>query len=120
MDKGFKQAVIVFYQVLSKDEEGGLPKRYQKVLEKFNGRADLIIAQADKGGRVVVINQSDYIEKTLHLLNNEGTYNKKDTGFAQQKANEFKEKARKTLCIKNKNVEEVLGLVEEVLRPSKM
>ena len=67
------QGVIVCYQTLAKEERGGLPRRYQKPLEKFNERKYLIITQAYKGGGVVVKNNNFYVEKMLHFLSNGGT-----------------------------------------------
>ena len=43
------------------------------------------------------MNMSDYIDKILELLHDKMTYEKVHPGFAQQKASEFKKKAREIL-----------------------
>ncbi len=63
VDKGFRQGVIACYQALAGDEECVLPKRYKEAIERLGKRTDLIITQADKGGGVVIMNKSYYIEK---------------------------------------------------------
>lgn len=45
----------------------------------------------------MVMNKSDYVIKMLELINDETTYRKFLTSFAQHKATEFKKEERKIL-----------------------
>ncbi|XP_076036062.1 uncharacterized protein LOC143022012 [Oratosquilla oratoria] len=119
VEKGFKQGVISCYHALANNNECSLPRRFMKALEDLSRRTDILITQADKGGGIVVMNKSSYVEKMHELLNDENTYKKMPTGFAQQEADEFKKKARKILS-RTKKGKEKLGLLEEAPRPPRM
>ncbi|XP_076045792.1 KRAB-A domain-containing protein 2-like [Oratosquilla oratoria] len=61
------------------------------VAEAMTGAA-CVIKMSVRLLRIVVMNKSSYVEKMHELLNDENTYKKMPTGFAQQEADEFKKK----------------------------
>ena len=51
-----------------------LSKGEQKALEDLQERDDIVIVNADKGGAVVIMDVTDYVEKSERQLNNKEHY----------------------------------------------
>ena len=69
-----------------------LPRDEQEALKSLKGNSDIIIAPADKGCSVVVLDKSTYQHKTMEHLNDTNTYNKIDDDPSSQlrtKINKF-------------------------------
>ena len=53
-----------------------LPKRLQIAIYNLKKNKNLIITKADKGGKAVIMNKEDYIDKMNSLLNDNNVYEK--------------------------------------------
>ena len=47
-------------------------------LKSLQNRQDIVIHQADKGGKIVILNKEDYVQGCEKLLSDEKFYEKKD------------------------------------------
>ncbi|XP_045107741.1 uncharacterized protein LOC123502642 [Portunus trituberculatus] len=119
VDKGFKQGVIACYQAIAEDEEPGLPRRFRTALEDLGRRTDIVITQADKGGGVVVMKRTEYVDKMQQLLSDSNTYKKTRTGFAEKEAAKFSKEVRKILSRTDRG-KKLIGFLEEAPRPPRM
>lgn len=72
----------------------GLPHRFQLALTKLKKNNDIIITKSDKGGKVVVLNKADYLDKASDLLSDEATYEKLTKNPLNNASTEFNKKVR--------------------------
>ncbi|XP_076057217.1 uncharacterized protein LOC143034752 [Oratosquilla oratoria] len=116
VDKGFKQGILLCCKAFSDNKTSQIPRRYKKALQDLKNDQEIIITQADKGGGIMIMDRTDYINKMNTLLEDTTIYEKKHIGYAQQSADTFNKKARKILK-KNERGKKLLHLVEEAPRP---
>ena len=69
-------------------------------LENLRNREDIVIQQADKGGKIVVMNKVDYVGACEELLKDDEYYKEENTDRSKEFANEIKG-----------NIEEMNGLL---------
>lgn len=119
VNKGFTQGVIACYKALAEKQPNTLPFRYKRALIDLNKNKDIVITQADKGGGVVIMNKSDYVEKMCDLLDDETTYEKMNAGYADNEAKKFKSAVRKIL-VRTEKGKKLVNLLEEAPRPPRM
>ncbi|XP_076032433.1 uncharacterized protein LOC143020157 [Oratosquilla oratoria] len=55
-------------------QDRGLPKRLKQAVESLSNYNNIIISRADKGGKLVLLDQCDYEAKALDLLTDRDTY----------------------------------------------
>lgn len=106
-------------QALANLQETALPLRYIKALKNLGKDANILILQADKGGGVVIMNKVDYNRKMNDLLNDNTTYTKRHSGFAEGESMKFNQRVRKILN-KSERGKKLIGLLEEAPRPPRM
>ncbi|XP_076031126.1 uncharacterized protein LOC143019371 [Oratosquilla oratoria] len=73
----------------------GLPKRYKTAVENLSRRKDVIITKADIGGKIVIINESDYKSKVFDLLEDRETYEQLTKNPLKSTVTDFNKQARK-------------------------
>ncbi|XP_076059401.1 uncharacterized protein LOC143036029 [Oratosquilla oratoria] len=78
-------------------EDRGLPKRYVLAVEQLRKYNDIIITRADKGGKLVILNQHDYDTKALNMLADRETYEVLTKNPLKTTATEFNKEARKII-----------------------
>ena len=72
----------------------GLPRRFQLALTKLKKNKHIIITKSDKGGKVVVLNKTDFLDKAKGLLSDETTYEKLTKNPLNNASTEFNKKVR--------------------------
>ena len=97
VDKGFVQGIVTCCKFLADKGFSSLPRRYQVALEKLARDDTILITSADKGGGIIIMNKTDYIEKMNELLKDEEVYKKKPKGYAKTESDKFNTSARKIL-----------------------
>ena len=53
-----------------------LPRRYQLAIDSLRKNKFIRICSADKGGKTVILNHKDYVEKMLDIFSDQDTYRK--------------------------------------------
>ena len=96
-DKGFMQGILAICKVLADKEPSTLPRRYINALENLAVDKNITVTQADKGGGMIIMDSSQYLEKLNELLSDAETYAKKGLGFAKKESINFNKQARKIL-----------------------
>ena len=96
-DKGFVKGVLTCCKALADSEYSTLPKRYLVALEGLAKDDTIVITSADKGGGIIILDNSDYENKMKSLLSDKQTYQKKENGFVKSQGVNFNKKARKIL-----------------------
>ena len=61
-----------FLDIVDGDET--LPRRFRRALEDLHRRRDIKIMEADKGGRIVIVDTEDYIKAGLEMLSDKKVY----------------------------------------------
>ena len=79
---------------------------------------EIVVTQADKGGGIVIMDRSQYIEKMQNLLSVSETYEKKQNGYADKQSKLFNQKARKMM--KSERGKQLYHLLEEAPSVPKM
>ncbi|XP_076062480.1 uncharacterized protein LOC143037808 [Oratosquilla oratoria] len=82
LENGFKQGVLLCSSIMARDREFSIPRRYIRTLRELQNYDDIIVTTADKGGGVVILNKSDYINKMEELLGDTDTYSTQRIGQA--------------------------------------
>ena len=118
-EKGFIQGILAVCKALADNEPNGLPRRYLLALETLAKDKNIVITQADKGGGIVVLNSSDYLDKLKSLLADVETYEIKNAGFCAKQSLAFNKKARKILK-KHEQGKKFLHLLEEAPKPPRL
>ena len=81
--------------MLADKEPNSLPRRYIKVLEGLAEDKTIIVTQADKGGGVIIMDSTQYLDKLNDLLADAETYEKMKPDFTKEQSVSFNKKARK-------------------------
>ncbi|XP_076036095.1 uncharacterized protein LOC143022045 [Oratosquilla oratoria] len=76
-------------------DDNGLPKRYKQAVNNLLKHKNIIITRTDKGGKIVILNQSDYNTKALNLQADKETYEQLTKGPLKNTPAEFNKYARK-------------------------
>lgn len=118
-DRGFIQGVVTCCKLLSDQEGGTLPRRYHKALDELAKDESIIITSADKGGGIVIMDRSDYLEKMNDLLKDGNVYQKKKEGYSKQKGEQFNKQARKILK-RSKKGKQLMYMIEQDPRSPRM
>ena len=118
VDKGFVQGVVTCCKILADKEESSLPRRYHEALESLAKDDSIIITSADKGGGIIIMDRTDYIEKMNDLLKDK-VYEKKKTGYAKAEGEKFNKEARKILR-KSEQGKQLLHTLEQDPIPPRM
>ena len=71
-----------------------LDKQEQKAIKDLQNDNKIIILPADKGRMTVIMNKSDYIDKTNTLLNDAETYQPLDTDPSKTTVNRINQKLK--------------------------
>ena len=119
VEKGFIQGIILCCKALADNEPDKLPRRYMKALKMLADDMSILITTADKGGGVVIMNKTDYIEKMKELLRDRVTYKKEPRGFVAKASIKFNKDARKLLR-KSEKGKNLLHLLEEAPEAPRM
>jgi len=115
IERGFLQGVVTCAVASAKGRKPAIPARYIKALQELGRDDSVVIAPADKGGGIVIINSTDYINKMEILLSDVSIYRKARTGNAQDRSLEFNRTARRILKGSEKG-KSLLHLLEETPR----
>ena len=91
------QGILAICKVLADKEPCTLPRRYINALENLAMDKNITVTQADKGGGVIIMDSSHYLQKLNELLSDAETYEKKTLGFAKKESISFNKQARKIL-----------------------
>ncbi|XP_047476422.1 uncharacterized protein LOC125030428 [Penaeus chinensis] len=112
IEKGFRQGVVTCAVASARGREPVIPARYIKALQELVRDDSTVIAPADKGGGVVLIDGADYVTKMEVLLSDISIYREAGTGNAEARSLEFNRAARKILRCSEKG-KALLHLLEE-------
>ena len=112
IESGFKQGVLLCCKAATASNSYTIPRRYIHALTELRENSGIIITTADKGGGVVVMNKSDYVDKMNTLLSDVDTYTKQSEGEAEKEARSFNKEARKVMRRTEKG-KQLLRLLEE-------
>ena len=112
IEKGFIQGILMCCKALADKEHDKLPKRYMEALKRLSSDTSVVITQADKGGGIVIMDKSDYINKMNDLLQDTSIYEKKAAGSIDKMSKTFNKEARKVLKCSEKG-KRLLHLLEE-------
>jgi len=115
LERGFLQGVVTCAVASAKGREPAIPARYTRALQELGRDESIVIAPADKGGGVVIIDNTDYVSKMEILLSDVSTYRKAKRGNAEERSLEFNRAARKVLRGSEKG-KSMLHLLEETPR----
>ena len=92
-DKGFMQGLLAVCKMLADKEPNSLPRRYIKALEGLAEDKTIIVTQADKGGGVIIMDSSQYLDKLNDLLADAETYEKMKPDFTKEQSVSFNKKS---------------------------
>ena len=112
IESGFKQGVLLCCEAATRSNCSTIPKRYVHALTELRDNPGILITTADKGGGVVVMNKSDYVDKMNTLLSDNSTYNTQSEGEAKEEASRFNKEARRVMRRTEKG-KRLLHLLEE-------
>ena len=112
IEKGFIQGILLCCKAMADQEADKLPRRYMKALKSLADDQSIVITQADKGGGVVIIDRTEYVDKMNELLNDQEVYSKKSSGFIEKTSKKFNQDARKVMK-KTERGKQLLHLLEE-------
>nr|XP_027233031.1 uncharacterized protein LOC113824484 [Penaeus vannamei] len=115
LERGFLQGVVTCAVAAAKDREPAIPARYTRTLQELGRDESIVIAPADKGGGVVIIDNTDYVSKMEILLSDVSTYRKAKRGNAEERSLEFNRATKKVLRGSEKG-KSMLHLLEETPR----
>lgn len=119
IEKGFTQGVIACAIDIARDTAPSLPNRHMEALKNLGKNTDIHITKADKGGGVVILNQTDYLAKMHTLLADDSTYDHVKTGTGKKLATIFNQTARRILS-RTESGKKYLWLLEENPNPPHM
>ena len=74
IEKGFVQGVGMCTLSVAKNQPSALPRRHLQALKELGKDDTLALTPADKGGGIVILNRTDYINKMLALFNDPNVY----------------------------------------------
>ena len=80
------QGILAICKVLADKEPCTLPRRYINALENLAMDKNITVTQADKGGGVIIMDSSHYLQKLNELLSDAETYEKKTLDLPRKKA----------------------------------
>ncbi|CAF3942210.1 unnamed protein product, partial [Rotaria sp. Silwood1] len=69
-----RSEISTFIQKWKKPKQCNMNKEEIKLLNEIKAIEDIIIIQADKGGKIVIMDKSDYITKVEEKLNDKNVY----------------------------------------------
>ena len=96
-DQGMMQGLSLAAHISALEQPSTLPRRYTKALKDLNKDESIELTSADKGGGIVILNKTDYVDKMNSLLTDDNTYRKVSKGTAQRKADVFNKVVRALL-----------------------
>jgi hypothetical protein len=85
-------AAIPFLASLSKHHYL-LPKRFNRSMQELRQNDDIVVFPADKGGKVVILDTTDYKQKAINLLSDDNIYQQ----VTRDPTSAFNSKFRKTV-----------------------
>ena len=112
IEKGFIQGVLLCCKALADQEADRLPRRYMTALKRLADDSSIVITRADKGGGVVIMDKTNYLDRMNDLLNDREVYEKKAPGFIEKASKKFNQETRKVLK-KSERGKKLLHLLEE-------
>ena len=119
IDKGFKQGVTTCLAALACSNRSALPRRYLQAMQNLSKDDTIVITSADKGGGIVILDKTTYIDKMQALLCDVSTYKHVTHGTCKKSADRFSKEARKILR-RSERGKQLLYLLEEDPKPPAM
>ena len=97
LDNGFIQGLAIASHAMARSASSNLPRRYVQALTSLAADKSINISSSDKGGGIVIIDNAEYLEKMLALLDDHKTYRKVPAGSHTEAARDFERTARTLL-----------------------
>ena len=90
---GFVQGILA--SSMTEKDHLSLPRRYISALKRLSRDENVIITTSDKGGGIVILNQTDYDSKMNELLQDEHTYEETNQRTAIKEYEHFNKEIRR-------------------------
>ena len=121
LDNGFIQGLAVTSHALARSTPSAIPRRHLASLRDLAKDQTINISSADKGGGIVIVDNTEYIAKMNALLSDGTTYRKVPANSHAEAVREFERSVRSLLnrC-KERGGDRMKSLLEEDPRTPRM